>query len=100
MTDGAGVVVTYGGKGVLYDLDGKRGAHPAYRVDVADTTAAGDSFNAGLAVRWSEGAPLEEAVRFASKVAALTVTRFGAQTSLPARDEVEAFEAPFRDGTD
>ncbi|MBV6716923.1 ribokinase [Paenibacillus chitinolyticus] len=96
-TGGAGVVVTCGGKGVLYDLDGKQGAHPAYRVDAADTTAAGDSFNAGLAVRWSEGAPLEEAVRFASKVGALTVTRFGAQASLPARDEVEAFEAPFRD---
>ncbi|MGX4587549.1 ribokinase [Paenibacillus chitinolyticus] len=96
MTGGAGIVVTCGGKGVLYDLDGKRGEHPAYRVDVADTTAAGDSFNAGLAVRWSEGAPLEEAVRFASKVGALTVTRFGAQTSLPTRDEVEAFEAPFR----
>ncbi|SEG64395.1 ribokinase [Paenibacillus sp. UNC499MF] len=100
MTDGAGIVVTCGGKGVLYDLHGEQGAHPAYRVEVADTTAAGDSFNAGLAVRWSEGAPLEEAVRFASKVGALTVTRFGAQTSLPAREEVEAFEAPFRDGTD
>ncbi|MEF3303012.1 ribokinase [Paenibacillus sp. GYB003] len=92
----ASLLVTAGENGVRTAIFGERASYPAYRVDVVDTTAAGDSFNAGVAVRWGEGADLDEAVRFGSKVGALTVTRFGAQSSLPAREEVERFEAKTR----
>ncbi|RKN86549.1 ribokinase [Paenibacillus ginsengarvi] len=88
----ADLLITLGEKGVRTAIQGVRSDFPAYRVDVVDTTAAGDSFNAGVAVRLGEGAGLEEAVRFASKVGALTVTRFGAQSSLPTREEVDQFD--------
>ncbi len=58
-----------------------------------DATAAGDAFNGGLAVALARGEPLAAAVRFAHAVAALSVTRLGAQPSLPTREEVEAFLA-------
>ncbi|PYI54622.1 ribokinase [Paenibacillus flagellatus] len=93
----AALLVTVGGKGVRTDIGGKRNAFPAYDVDVVDTTAAGDSFNAAIAVRLGEGAGFDEAIRFASKTGALTVTRFGAQSSLPTRAEVERFEARERE---
>ncbi|NGQ95852.1 ribokinase [Brevibacillus sp. SYP-B805] len=85
------LLVTRGEKGVYYEIDGQRGEQPAYAVKAVDTTAAGDSFNAGLATRIAEGASWKEAIDFASRVAALTVTRFGAQSSLPTRKEVDAF---------
>ncbi|MFD6532897.1 ribokinase [Streptomyces sp. NPDC060184] len=89
---GAGaVVVTLGGDGVLL-LEGTAHLHlPAFRVRPTDTTAAGDCFCGALAVALSEGRPLTEAVRWASAAAALSTTRAGAQSSLPARDEVEEF---------
>ncbi|MNI04152.1 Ribokinase [compost metagenome] len=86
------IMITHGAKGIVYDIEGQQGSFPAYQVKVVDTTAAGDSFNAGIAVRWGEGSSLTEAVAFATKVAAITVTRFGAQTSLPTREEVENFD--------
>ncbi|WNR45426.1 ribokinase [Paenibacillus roseipurpureus] len=86
------VIITQGEKGVAYHLNGAAGSYPAYRVNVVDTTAAGDSFNAALAVWHGEGCTLEQAIAFAAKVGALTVSRFGAQTSLPTRQEVEEFE--------
>jgi ribokinase len=61
---------------------------PAFPVTVVDTTAAGDAFNAGLAVALAERRPLREALEFASAAAALTCTKRGAQPSLPARGEV------------
>jgi len=60
----------------------------AFRVQAVDTTAAGDAFNAGLAVALAEDRPLREALTFASATAALTCTRRGAQASLPTREEV------------
>ncbi|SDO49437.1 ribokinase [Paenibacillus sp. yr247] len=86
------VIITQGEKGVSYHINGSSGSFPAYRVHVMDTTAAGDSFNAALAVWHGEGLPLEQSIEFAAKVGALTVSRFGAQTSLPTRQEVELFE--------
>jgi ribokinase len=64
---------------------------PAFAVSARDTTAAGDTFNAGLAVALAEGKPIEEALRFASAAAAISVTRLGAQASAPSRSEVDAF---------
>jgi ribokinase len=54
-----------------------------------DTTAAGDAFNGALAVALTEGASLDQAVRFATIAASISVTRAGAQPSLPTRAEAE-----------
>ncbi|MZP28829.1 ribokinase [Heliobacterium undosum] len=96
------LIVTMGEKGVLFkdsglndsgDSSGEREMRriPAFSVPVVDTTAAGDAFVAGFAVALAEGQPLKEALRFASAVAALSVTKAGAQTSLPLREEVNRF---------
>ena len=69
---------------------------PGHRVEAVDTTAAGDAFSAGLGVALAREAPVGEAVRFANAVAALSVTRRGAQSSMPTADEVSAFLAAGR----
>jgi ribokinase len=83
------VVITLGSEGAL--VVGEEGTHrvPTFRVEVADTTAAGDAFVAGLAVAILRGMPLLEAVRFANAAGAIAVTRAGAQPSLPRTPEVE-----------
>ena len=63
----------------------------AYTVDVVDTTAAGDAFVGAFAVALAEGLPPVEALRRGNAAGALTVTRAGAQPSLPTRDEVDAW---------
>ncbi len=85
------VIMTLGAKGAL--VAGPRGAAlvPARQVDALDSTAAGDAFNGGLAVAIGSGAALDEAVERASLVAALSVTRLGAQTSLPTVEELRRF---------
>jgi len=62
---------------------------PGIKVDVVDTTAAGDVFNGALAVAIAEGSDLEYAVQFANKAAAISVTRLGAQASAPYRKEID-----------
>jgi ribokinase len=64
---------------------------PAFKVCVVDSTAAGDAFNGGLAVALMRGLGLEEAVRFAGAVGALSVTRAGAQPAMPTAIEVKKF---------
>ena len=66
---------------------------PAPRVEVVDTTAAGDAFVGGLAVSLLQGASLRAAVHYATCAGTLAVTKFGAQTSLPSASEVQAFMA-------
>ena len=61
-----------------------------YTVDVVDTTGAGDAFAGALGTRLAEGAQVEEAIAFANAAGAMAASRFGAQPSLPTRDEVEA----------
>jgi ribokinase len=87
------VIVTLGPRGVL--VVGPQGAThcPAVAVQAVDPTAAGDAFIGSLAVFLAGGAELLHAVRRASAVAALTVTRPGAQDSFPPRAEIEAFLA-------
>ncbi len=88
---GPGVVIMkLGDQGCFVD-DGKQAAHyPGHTVAVVDTTAAGDTFNAALAVALAEGQDLAAAARFANRAAAVSVTRAGAQASAPSRAEVEA----------
>lgn len=64
---------------------------PAFSVNAVDTTAAGDAFNAGFAVALMRGCSVSRSAVFASAVAAISVTRPGAQPSMPTGDEVESF---------
>jgi ribokinase len=82
------VIVTLGEEGA-WAQGAETQRVPAFAVQAVDTTAAGDAFNAGLAVALVEGRMLREALTFASATAALTCTRRGAQASLPVRAEVE-----------
>ncbi|MET7460572.1 ribokinase [Nonomuraea sp. NPDC005501] len=85
------VVITLGSEGALYgSRAGERVRVPAVRVEAVDTTAAGDTFVGALAVARAEGRPAEEALRFASAAAALSVQRPGASTSMPSRAEIDA----------
>lgn len=84
------VVVTMGARGAVICQDGKTSAVPARKVDALDTTAAGDVFNGALAVGLSEGKSLSEAVHFACIAASMSVTRMGAQSSIPYRNELIA----------
>jgi ribokinase len=86
--DGHTVIFKLGERGCELRTGGKSIRIPAIRVNAIDTTAAGDVFNAALAVALSEGAELEAACRFAVKAAAVSVTRLGAQSSAPSRDEI------------
>ena len=85
------LLVTLGAQGCRLLSAGQDSALPAFPVAALDTTAAGDAFNGGLAVALARGLPLPQAARFASAVGALSVTRLGAQPSLPTAAEVAAF---------
>ena len=86
------IIVTLGAKGCMYIDKDKHKRYSSNKVNPVDTTAAGDSFTAAIAVAMSEGKTIDEMIEFASKVGALTVTKFGAQSSLPYREEVDKYE--------
>jgi ribokinase len=71
--------------------DGTRKLLPAYPVHAVDTTAAGDAFNGALAVALLEGKGALASAQWASAVAAISVTRAGAQPSMPTSSEVSRF---------
>lgn len=83
------VIVTLGGKGALIVNTETCKQVDTYLVNVVDTTAAGDAFIGGFATSLLENKSLEEAVRFGCACGALAVTKFGAQPSLPTKEEVE-----------
>ncbi len=86
------LLVTLGSQGsALFDASGQQTLIPACPVQAVDTTAAGDCFVGALAVGLCEGQSLQDAAKFASAAAALSVTREGAQPSLPQRADVEQF---------
>ncbi|SEF40512.1 ribokinase [Parabacteroides chinchillae] len=85
------VIITLGSKGALVYQDSVVDIIPALKVNAVDTTAAGDIFNGALTVALSEGRDLPDAVRFACKASAISVTRVGAQSSAPYRNEVDIF---------
>ena len=88
------IVVTLGGEGsyLLKEDHTEKRLHADKTVHVVDTTAAGDSYVAGLAVALARGDSLDEAVELAGRVSNIVVTRKGAQTSIPSFEELE--EAP------
>lgn len=85
------VILTLGEKGALLATSQEVVHLPAKRVQVVDTTAAGDAFVAAFTRALLNDLPLDDAVRYAVCAGTLTVTRFGAQTSLPSAEEVQAF---------
>ncbi len=89
---GAGTVVLKLGDRGCYYHGGDAAMHvPTFLVEAKDSTAAGDIFNGALAIALAEGKPVDAALRFANAAAAISVTRMGAQASVPARGEVDAF---------
>jgi len=92
MKQGSGmVVVTLGARGSLAVTKNERFVVPSFSVEVVDTTAAGDAFIGGLAVSLVENKLLEKALTYANACGALATTKFGAQPSLPIKDEVDEF---------
>ncbi len=84
-------VITVGEAGAVFANGESTGHLPAPKVDVVDTTGAGDAFVGALAVKLARGASLEEAVAYAVRAGAAAVTKEGAQGALPTPDVVEAF---------
>ncbi|WP_338877370.1 ribokinase (plasmid) [Spirosoma sp. SC4-14] len=82
------VIITLGAKGALLSEPGHTQLIAAQPVKAVDTTAAGDCFNGALTVAIAEGQPLAEAVGFACQAASISVTRMGAQASMPKRSEL------------
>lgn len=87
-----GLIVTLGSKGSLYVDEKNQIMTPAYKVKALDTTAAGDSFIGGFVKGIGENMAISEAIELGTKVAAISVTRIGAQTSLPTEEEVINFK--------
>jgi ribokinase len=85
------VIITMGSKGVVYNSGNEIVHKPAYNIEALDATAAGDSFSAAIAVAFTNGKNIDEAIDFANTVGALTVMKKGAQPSLPFLEEVERF---------
>ena len=85
------IILTLGEKGGIYTELEEIKEYKALTVKAVDTTAAGDSFIGAFALRIAEGAEIEEALNFAVGVSALTVTKMGAQQSLPTREELKKF---------
>ncbi len=82
------VIITLGAKGAYLHNSTIKKCIPSPKATAVDTTAAGDVFNGALAVALSEACDLEQAVYFACKAASVSVTRMGAQSSVPARSEL------------
>jgi ribokinase len=85
------VIITMGEKGSWVSTPAVDMLVPAHRVNVVDTTAAGDAYTGALGVAIGKGDSIVAAAKYAGVVAALSVTRAGAQPSLPTQSEVETF---------
>lgn len=88
------VALKLGSAGAMVVTEDQQIHHvPAYKINVADTTGAGDAFNGGLAVALARDEPVLQAARFANAAGALAATKFGAQASMPTADEVRMLMA-------
>jgi len=85
------VIITLGSNGVYFKLkNGEEAFVTTTKVDVVDTTAAGDVFNGYFATAVSEGMDFQSAIRLANQAAAVSVTRKGAQPSIPLHHEINS----------
>lgn len=82
------VIITMGSAGAFLLANDRHEIIPAPHVVAVDTTAAGDTFNGALVVALAEGKTIRESIAFANKAAAISVTRIGAQSSVPFRNEI------------
>lgn len=83
------VIITIGSKGAFYDVQGRNGIIPAFKVNAVDTTAAGDTFIGAMSsVLEKDFSNLEEAIKYGNKASSVTVQRFGAQPSIPYKNEL------------
>lgn len=83
------VIITIGSKGAFYDVHGQSGIIPAFKVKAVDTTAAGDTFIGALSsILKPDFSNIEEAITYGNKASSLTVQRFGAQPSIPYKNEL------------
>lgn len=82
------VLITLGAKGAFLSENGNGEIIAGFKVTPVDTTAAGDTFNGALAVALLEGKSMRDAVMFAHKASSISVTRMGAQSSIPTREEL------------
>jgi ribokinase len=83
------LIVTMGSQGVKY-FDGEKIRNvPAYKVDIVDTTGAGDTFNGALAAAIVKDENLENSIKFANKAAALSIMKLGAQSGMPTLEQLE-----------
>ena len=85
------VILKLGALGVVIASRGGCTHVPGFAVNAIDTTAAGDTFNGAFAAAISNQVPVLDAARFANAAAALSVTRHGAQSSIPDRPETDLF---------
>jgi ribokinase len=84
-------IITMGGSGVVLVNKDETRMFAAPKVQAVDTTAAGDAFAGYLGALLAEGKALEEAIEVAVKAASISVTKLGASSSLPTRDQVDGF---------
>ena len=87
------VIITLGSKGAFVSADGATALIPSIKVEAVDTTAAGDTFNGALAVALSEGQDIIDAIKFACQASSISVTRLGAQSSIPYRNELNLIKS-------
>jgi ribokinase len=85
------LLITRGSKGVEFHSHGEVYHQPAFQVDVADTTGAGDTFLGSFLAHHCQDIEIAQSLRYASAASALQVTRPGAAIAIPAREEVETF---------
>lgn len=86
------IIVTLGSEGVLYLDPENHEFFKPYKVNVVDTTAAGDSFIGGFVSYYIETKDIKKSIDMGQRTAALTIQKFGAQSSLPTREEVDDFK--------
>ncbi len=86
------IIVTLGEKGALYVDENTCKMYPSYKVKAVDSTAAGDAFIGGFVANYIKTKDIDKAIDMGQKTAAISIQRFGAQTSLPTLEEVINFK--------